>query len=276
MSSKNTKLDQLKKILSDMKSVLVAFSGGVDSTFLLKISQDVLKENVLAVTSGSAIQLSFELEEAKALAKRLGANHIIICSEEIEDENFAANPPDRCYHCKKRIFTEMKALAKNKGIRFVVDGSNSDDSRDIRPGRKALVELGVRSPLREADLSKKEIRDYSRQMGLPTWDKPALACLASRIPYGDRITLEKLKRIDKAESFLRREGFTQVRVRDHGTTARIEVLPEDKTAFLDEDFSKRVIRKFEDLGYTYVALDLKGYRTGSMNETVKSHGQSSD
>ena len=276
MSRAEDKLERLKEILAGMQRVLIAFSGGVDSTFLLAVARDVLSGNVLAVTAKSEVQVSDELEEAAVFVSHLDVEHVMILTDELGDERFVSNPPDRCYHCKKKIFSEMVRMADERGIEWVLDGSNADDVRDYRPGMKATAELGVRSPLKEAGLTKQEIRVLSKKRKLPTWDKPALACLASRIPYGTRITTEKLRRIDDAESFLRREGLKQVRVRDHGVVARVEVAQEEMERFFVEVFARRVVRILKDLGYSYVALDLEGYRTGSLNETVVSHGQGTD
>jgi uncharacterized protein len=184
------------------------------------------------------------------------------------DETFLANPPDRCYHCKKKLFSKMADLAGENGAAFVVDGSNKDDLKDVRPGVRALRELGVRSPLEEADMTKDDIRALSKEAGLSTWDRPAMACLASRIPYGTRITPEGLKKIDEAEAFLRQLGFLQVRVRDHGDTARIEVLPDDRKVLIEDSLVAEIVQKLKSLGYRYVTLDLEGYRTGSLNEVL--------
>jgi len=202
----------------------------------------------------------------------IDVKHIIIQTREMSDETFVSNPPDRCYHCKKRIFSELKKIAIEKSIPFIIDGTNADDLNDYRPGMRALRELNIRSPLREAGLTKMEIRKYSERMGLPSWDKPALACLASRIPYGDRITSDKLKRIDQAEFFLREFRFKQIRVRDHNGIARIEVSPEEIDFFLKEGFPEIVSKRLKSFGFTYVTLDLEGYRTGSLNEMVKING----
>ena len=272
MKETDQKFKRLQRIISELNSILVAFSGGVDSAFLLKVARDVLQDHVLAVTASSEIQLSHELEEAKRFAADLGVDHLIIQTREMEDETFLSNPRDRCYHCKKMIFSELKQIARKRNIPFIIDGSNADDTDDYRPGMKALGELGIRSPLKEAGFTKAEIRKHSQEMGLPTWNKPALACLASRIPYGDRITPEKLRRIDRAEAFMRMQGIIQVRVRDHGSVARIEVAPDEKSKFSDISFAHMVVRKLKEIGYAYVALDLEGYRTGSLNETVTQNG----
>jgi len=268
LNATDKKYHDLQDILRNMGSVLVAFSGGVDSAFLLKTAKDVLHDGVLAVTATSEIQLSHELEEARTLATDIGAEHTVVQTQEMEDETFVSNPCDRCYHCKKMIFGALRRIAEEREIPFILDGSNADDTSDYRPGMKALEELGIRSPLKEAGLTKAEIRELSKTTGLPTWNKPAFACLASRIPYGDRITTEKLRRIDEAEAFLREQGIVQVRVRDHGSVARIEVSPEDKSKFSDDRFAQQVNTKLKELGFTYVALDLEGYRTGSLNSNV--------
>ena len=266
------KLKTLENIIAEMKNVLIAFSGGVDSSFLVKVARDGLHDNVLAVTAVSDIQPDQELEDAKQLTLKLGVKHILVPTTEMSDENFLSNPPDRCYICKKNIFSELKRIAIEKSIPFILDGSNADDLDDYRPGTRALRELNIRSPLREVGFTKMEIRKLSERMGLPTWEKPASACLASRIPYGDRITTEKLKRIDKAESFLREFRFKQVRVRDHNGIARIEVTPEEISVFMKKGFPEIVSRRFKEFGFIYVTLDMNGYRRGSLNKMLNMDG----
>lgn len=264
------KLEKLEDIIRNLGSVLIAFSGGVDSTFLLKVCLDVLgKDKVLAVTARSSTYPARELEEAKALALKLGARHEIIESEELAVPGFSENPLERCYYCKKELFGKLVRMARERGFNFVADGSNADDTGDFRPGMKAKDELGVVSPLKEAGLTKAEIRNFSREMGLPTWDKPSFACLASRFPYGEKITAEKLDRVGKAEELLDALGFTQYRVRSHGDLARIEVLPDEIDRFFDSSLREKVTKEFKKLGFVYVSLDLTGYRTGSMNESLK-------
>jgi uncharacterized protein len=224
---------------------------------------------VLAVTARSSTYPSRELEEAKELAKSFGANHEIIVSEELEVPGFSENPPERCYYCKKELFGKLVKMARERGFNFVLDGSNADDTGDFRPGMRAKDELGVISPLKEVGLTKAEIRALSQKMGLPTWNKPSFACLASRFPYGERITEEKLNRVEKAEDLLKELGFIQYRVRSHGDLARIEVSPEEIERFFEKSLREKVVAEFKKLGFVYVSLDLTGYRTGSMNEGLK-------
>jgi uncharacterized protein len=263
------KYTKLKADLEKMKKVLVAFSGGVDSTLLVKVASEVLGKNILAVIASSETYPGKETVNARRLARRLEVRHKVISTHEIENPEFLRNPPERCYHCKKELFGRLISIARKEGISFVLDGSNYDDLQDFRPGAKAAKELGIRSPLREAGLSKAEIRVLSRYLKLPTWNKPSLACLASRFPYHTRIEGKILRRIGEAEDFLRQAGFLQVRVRHHGPVARIEVGPGEFSRFLRKGLAERISARLKELGYNYVSLDLDGYRTGSMNETLK-------
>lgn len=260
------KYDHLMAILRDAGGVVIGFSGGVDSTLLLKAAVDVLGNRALAVTVTSVLHPAFELDEAEDLARILGARHRRLEADPLALDQVAQNPPDRCYHCKRAIFSQLLALAAEEDLPLVVDGSNVDDQEDYRPGARALVELGVRSPLREAGLSKAEIRELSKGLGLPTWDKPALACLATRVPYGEELTPARLRRIEQAEQTLRALGVRQVRVRDFGQTARIEVATADFPRLLEEAARTHVVARFRELGYDYATLDLAGYRSGSMDK----------
>ncbi len=262
------KLRVLRSHIKAMGSLAVAYSGGVDSTFLVKVAHDLLDGNVLAVTARSATYPDREFREAIDFARETGVRYVIIESEELDIEGFSDNPVNRCYLCKRELFTKIREVARENGIRYVADGSNVDDLADYRPGMKAVRELGVVCPLQEAGLRKEDIRVLSREMGLPTWDKPPFACLSSRFPYGQKITREGLQKIDEMEQFLMDLGFRQVRVRHHGPIARIEVAADERSRFFDTDLMDRVDRKFKQAGFAYVALDLKGYRTGSMNEVL--------
>jgi pyridinium-3,5-biscarboxylic acid mononucleotide sulfurtransferase len=266
MDHLHEKLARLQQIITDMDSVLVAFSGGVDSTFLLRVAHDLLGDKACAITATSPTYPESEFREACDLARRMGARQIVVESNELEIPGFADNPRDRCYHCKRELFDICVAKARELGYAAIADGSNTDDLNDYRPGRRALAELAVRSPLLEAGLSKDEIRRLSRELGLPTWDKQAYACLASRFPYGVEITPERLRMVERCEEFLKEAGFTTYRVRYHGETARIETTEEALARFLEPSLRQKVVAYFRKEGFTYVALDLQGYRTGSMNE----------
>ncbi len=263
-----SKLNNLKKHLKQLQSVAVAFSGGVDSTFLLKIAHDVLGDNVIAVTARSSTYPEREFREAAEFVQKMGIRHAVITSEELDIAGFADNPTNRCYFCKRELLSKTIEVAHKNNIRHVVEGSNVDDLGDYRPGMQAVKELNVSSPLKESGLGKEEIRILSKKMDLPTWNKPAFACLASRFPYGQKITRDKLQIVDQAEQFLLDLGLRQVRVRHHGEIARIEVSPEERSFFFDTDMMDKIYEKFKQLGFMYTALDLKGYRTGSMNETI--------
>ena len=262
------KLAHLKELLREMDGAVVAFSSGVDSTFLLRVAHEVLGERVIAATIRSHTFPKRELDEAVSFCRAEGVRHEVIDSEELDIPGFAENPPDRCYHCKKELFSRLLAFARENGLAAVLEGSNIDDDGDYRPGRRAIKELGIRSPLHEAGLSKAEIRALSREMGLPTSDKPSFACLASRFPYGERITAGALERVERAEQWLLDAGLglKQLRVRSHGALARIEV-PSDAIPRLAARAAE-IAAAFKELGFSYVALDLLGYRTGSMNETL--------
>lgn len=263
------KYEKLKNLLQGMEKVLVAFSGGVDSSFLLKVARDVLGDGVLAVIAGSETYPEKEKEEAIQLAQRMGVKHRVIYTHELENPDFAQNPPQRCYFCKTELFGRLKEIADEEGISHVLDGSNFEDLEDFRPGTEAGKELGIRSPLREAGLVKSEIRELSRSLGLPTWNKPSLACLSSRFPYYTEIDRQGLRQVEQAEEFLREIGFTQVRVRHHGQIARIEVEPREMPRFLEKNLREKALDRFKKIGYSYITLDLAGYRTGSMNEPLK-------
>ncbi len=261
----NDKTVTLRTILADMGGCVIGFSGGVDSTLLFAVAAEVLGNRALAVTATSKTYPERELNEARELASHIGGRHLVIVSEELDIPEFRDNPRNRCYYCKKELFGKLKAVADREGLGFVLDGTNIDDAGDHRPGRTAAEELQVRSPLEEAGFTKQDIRDLSRDMGLPTWDKPAFACLSSRFPYGTAITPERVGQVGLAEESLRGLGFRTLRVRYHGSVARIELGEgefERATGALRED----VVRLVKAAGFTYVALDLQGYRTGAMNE----------
>lgn len=264
------KLLKLKRILGKMNKVVIAFSGGVDSTFLLKVAHDTLgKENVLAVIAKSATYPEREYKSAVKLAGKIKANCLTIQTEETKDKTFLKNPVNRCYYCKRELFGRMKDIAAKKNFGYLLDGFNCDDRKDLRFGSIAGRELGVRSPLAEAGIGKNDIRMISKKLGLSTWDKPSLACLASRLPYGSPITSGNLKKIDAAEKLLQKCGFKQVRVRLHGNIARIELSPRDIKRFSSDRLRTKMADKLRKLGFSYITLDLEGYRTGSMNEVLK-------
>lgn len=260
------KVQHLDEILLSMGRVLVAFSGGVDSSFLLARAKEVLGDQVIAVTAASETFPTREYNEAIALAKDLGVTYLETTVSELVNENFVRNEPDRCFHCKDGLYEHLNELAKQEGYPYILDGANRDDVGDYRPGMKAARSQGVRSPLLEAGLTKKEIRELSKEIGLRTWNKPSFACLSSRIPYGSRITQEAIDQLDIAEDFLFKLGFYQVRVRHHEKLARIEVMPNELQKAID--FHETIHKKFKELGFQYVTLDLQGYRTGSMNEVL--------
>ena len=266
VASLDEKLAHLATILTEMGSVLVAFSGGVDSTLLLKVAVATLgKERVVAFTEDSPLHQAWEMAEAKSLAALLDVRHIIVSADELAMAEFVANPPNRCYLCKRVLYRDCQARAAELGLQQVVDGSTADDLHDYRPGRQALSELGIRSPLCEAGLGKEEIRAASRALGLPTWNKQALACLASRFPYGVEITRERLRQIEACETYLRDLGFTIFRVRYHHEVARIEVAESDLTRIVAAEVRLPLIKFFQQAGFTYITLDLQGFRSGSMN-----------
>ena len=269
MKNIQDKYSELKEYLKSLGSVAVAFSSGVDSTFLLKVAHDVLGDNVIAVTARSCSFPERELKEAIAFADENGIKHLIVDSEELEIEGFSQNPLNRCYLCKHELFSKMKDIAQEHGFQEVVEGSNMDDLGDYRPGLTAIQELGIKSPLRYAELTKDEIRELSKELGLPTWEKQSFACLSSRFPYGESITPEKLKMVDEAEQLLLDMGFRQVRVRHHDTLARIEIAEDQFEQIMKKEIRDKIYHRLKEIGFTYVSLDMGGYRTGSMNETIK-------
>jgi pyridinium-3,5-biscarboxylic acid mononucleotide sulfurtransferase len=263
------KFDALRSILRDMGTVALGYSGGVDSTLLLKVAADVLGSNALAMIGRSETYPTREFEEAVSLADQMKARYLVVTTEETDDLKFRENPPDRCYFCKTELFGKLQEIATREGIRWIADGTITDDVGDFRPGMRAKQEKNVRSPLLEAGFSKADVRELSKHLDLPTWDKPSFACLSSRFPYGTGITKDNLTRVDSAETFLRDEGFRFFRVRFHDEkTARIEVGAQEIQRLLDNSLRERLVKHLKALGFTYVTLDLQGYRTGSMNEVL--------
>ncbi len=266
MPDLDDKKEKLKTILLQEGSVAVAFSGGVDSTFLLRFAHDILGDGCIAITADSPMIPRHEADSAASFCREYGIKHILFDPGALEDPVIRSNPKDRCYHCKKKIFTKILELALENGAKCVLDGTNTDDEGDFRPGMKALAELGIRSPLKEAGLSKSDIRELSKELGLDTWDMPSFACLATRIPYGEEITADKLAMIENAETVLREEGFSQYRVRAHGNLARIEVAKEDIVKLTEN--GDIISEKIKKCGFVYVTADLAGYKTGSMNNVL--------
>lgn len=264
------KLQKLINWFREAGSVLVAFSGGVDSSVVAVVAKYAIGDRVVAVTADSPLLPPGELEDAVKIAKNQNLRHIVIEVDELKNQNLVKNPPNRCYFCKKELMTTLKKVANDLNLKVVADGTNADDLKMHRPGFLALVEEGIRSPLAEVGITKNEVREIARYLKLPNSEKPSMACIASRFPYGQEITHDKIKRVAQAEKFIKENiNVTQLRVRDHGSIARIEVLPHERKLFFNEELLDKITKKFKSLGYTYVTLDLEGYRTGSMDEVIE-------
>jgi pyridinium-3,5-biscarboxylic acid mononucleotide sulfurtransferase len=263
------KLEQLQRLFAEMDKALIAYSGGIDSTLVAKIAYDVLGDRAIAVTAESPSLLPEDLEDARIQAAEIGIPHKIVQTHEIDNPNYASNPVNRCYFCKSELHDTLKPLALEWGYPYVVDGVNADDLHDYRPGIQAAKERGARSPLAEVGITKAEVREIAKQLGLPWWDKPAQPCLSSRFPYGEEITIAKLQRVGRAEVYLRRLGWKNIRVRSEGETARIEVLPDQVKEFVLQTDLPSLVEAFQGYGFLYVTLDLEGYRSGKLNQVLQ-------
>ncbi len=265
----HAKYDRLLGILKELEGAVVAFSGGVDSTFLAQAAKDALGDRALLVTADSETYPASELEEARRLAGHLGMRHLVVETRELDNPEYARNAPNRCFFCKEELFTKLAPLAQREGAAHLVYGANMDDLGDHRPGMEAAKRMGVRAPLIDAELWKTEIRELSREFGLPTWDKPSFACLSSRFQYGDGITAEKLRQVDAAEAFVRSLGFKQFRVRHHDRLARLEIARDEMARLWEDGLRDAIVERFRELGYLYVTVDLQGFRSGSANDALK-------